>query len=223
VPALTLRWLFTQINKTLELLQAINTEVFTLHQGPALAASIQTLLNGAVCTKLQSPEQWTQAYNNDADMVAIKHLVLNPSLISNITLADVNYNYQMPLCKSHICIEDDMLIFKEPIVGSTSYSRLQIVLKELYNLIFIAFHVNPSGGHLNAYCTLHCIRLRFYFPNMWTYVKRMCNACLGCSLSNPSKRVSSELVYNFPVQELFVIMHFDAYKAGNHESFEGHN
>ena len=139
------------------------------------------------------------------------------------TLADVNYNYQMPLCKSHICIEDDMLIFKEPIVGSTSYSRLQIVLKELYNLIFIAFHVNPSGGHLNAYCTLHCIRLRFYFPNMWTYVKRMCNACLGCSLSNPSKRVSSELVYNFPVQELFVIMHFDAYKAGNHESFEGHN
>ena len=91
--ALTLRWLFTQINKTLELLQAINTEVFTPNQGPAPADTIQTLLNGAVCTKMPSPERWTQAYNNDADMVAIKHLVLNPSLISNITLADVNYNY----------------------------------------------------------------------------------------------------------------------------------
>jgi hypothetical protein len=223
MPALTSRWLFTQINKTLELLQAVNTEVFTPHQGPAPAATIQTLLNGAVCTKLPSHERWTQAYNNDADMVAIKHLVLNPLLISKVTLADVNYNYRMPLCKSHICIKDNMLIFKEPIAGSTSFTGLQIVLKELYNLIFIAFHSNPIGGHLNAYCTLHCIRLRFYFSNMWTYAKRMCNACPGCSLSNPTKRVSSKLVYNFPVQAPFVVMHFDAYKARNHESFEGHD
>jgi hypothetical protein len=172
---------------------------------------------------MPSSLQLTNAYNNDTDMVAIKHLVLNPSLISNATLADVNYNYQMPLCKSHICIKDNMLIFKEQIVGSTLFTQLQIVPKELYNLIFIAFHANPIGGNLNAYRTLHHIRLRFYFPNMWTYVKRMCNACPGCSLSNPSKRVSSELVYNFPVQALFVVMHFDAYKAGNHESFEGHN
>ena len=156
-------------------------------------------------------------------MVAIKHLVLNLSLISKVTLADVNYNYRMPLCKSHICIKDNMLIFKEPIAGTTSFSGLQIVLKELYNLIFIAFHSNPIGGHLNAYYTLLCIRLHFYFPNMWTYVKRMCNACPGCSLSNPSKRVSSKLVYNFPVQAPFVVMHFDAYKARNHKSFEGHN
>ena len=58
---------------------------------------------------------------------------------------------------------------------------------------------------------------------MYTYVKRMCNACPVCSLSNPAKCVSSELVYNFPVQAPFVVMHFDAYKAGNYESFEGHD
>ena len=131
MPALTSRWLFTQINKTLELLQAINTEVFTPNQGPAPAATIQTLLNGAVCTKTPSPSRWTHAYNNNTDMVAIKHLVLNPSLISSTTPADVNYNYQMPLCKSHICIDDNMLIFKEPIIGSTPFTRLQIVPKEL--------------------------------------------------------------------------------------------
>ena len=58
---------------------------------------------------------------------------------------------------------------------------------------------------------------------MWTYVKRMCNACPGFSLSNPYKRVSSELVYNFPVQAPFGVMHFDAYKSGYHKSFQGHN
>jgi hypothetical protein len=57
MPALMSRWLFTQLNKTLELLQAVNTEVFTPHQGPAPAATIQTLLNGAVCTKLPSHER----------------------------------------------------------------------------------------------------------------------------------------------------------------------
>ena len=61
----------------------------------------------------------------------------------------------MPLRKSHICIEDDILIFKEPIVGSTLFTQLQIVPKELYSIIFIAFHVNPIGGYLNAYRTLH--------------------------------------------------------------------
>ena len=80
MPALTSRWLFTQINKTLELLRAINTEVFTPNQGSVPAATIQTLLNGEVCTKMPSPSRWTHAYNNDADMVAIKNLVLNPLL-----------------------------------------------------------------------------------------------------------------------------------------------
>ena len=44
----------------------------------------------------------------------------------------------MPLCKSHICIEENMLTFKEPIIGSTSFTQLQIVPKKLYNLILIA-------------------------------------------------------------------------------------
>ena len=94
--------------------------------------------------------RWTQAYNSGTDMVTIKRLVLNPSLISNATLADVNYNYKILLRKSYICIEDNMLIFKEPFIGSTLFTCLQIVPKELYNIIFIAFHVNPIGGHLNA-------------------------------------------------------------------------
>ena len=53
--------------------------------------------------------------------------------------------------------------------------------------------------------------------------KRMCNACPGCLLSYPAKRVSLELAYNFSAQAPFVVMHFDAYKAGNHKSFEDHD
>ena len=42
----------------------------------------------------------------------------------------------------------------------------------------------------------------------------MCQACPGCALANPTHSKSSKLVYNFPVEAPFVVMHFDAYAAG---------
>jgi hypothetical protein len=56
---------------------------------------------------------------------------------------------------------------------------------------------------------------------MSAYVKRMCNACPGCALSNPNHGKSSELVYGFPIEAPFLVMHFDTYSAGKHSGFEG--
>jgi hypothetical protein len=53
------------------------------------------------------------------------------------------------------------------------------------------------------------------------YVKRMCNACPGCALLNPTCGKSSELVYGFPIEAPFFMMHFDAYLAEKHSGFEG--
>jgi hypothetical protein len=56
---------------------------------------------------------------------------------------------------------------------------------------------------------------------MYAYVKRMCNACPGCALSNPNRGKSLELVYGFPIEAPFLVMHFNAYSAGKHSGFEG--
>jgi len=120
-----------------------------------------------------------------------------------------------------MCIEDNMLIYREPIRGSASYTRLQIVPKSLLNIVFVAFHSNPIGGHSNAYRTLHRIRLRYFWPEMYSYIKKMCHACPGCALSNPGHRTSSELVYHFPIKAPFQVLFIDAYKAGSHASFDG--
>ena len=85
----------------------------------------------------------------------MRELALNPSLINTQTLCKVNHNFRGPLRHSLISVENDMLIFREPISGSNSYTRLTLVPRELYNILFIAFHANPIGGHLNAYRTLH--------------------------------------------------------------------
>ena len=114
-----------------------------------------------------------------------------------------------------------MLIFWEPIRGSTSYTRLQIVPRGLYDIIFIAFHSNPIGGHLNAYRTLHRLRLRYHWPEMYSFIKRMCSACPGCALANPTRSTSSELVYHFPIDAPFRVLFVNGYSAGKHSGFKG--
>ncbi len=81
-----------------------------------------------------------------------------------------------------------MLIFRKPIQGSTSYTHLQLVPKGFHDIVFIAFHSNPIGGHLNAYHTLHHLHLCYHWPEMYSFIKRLCNACPGCALSNPTCR-----------------------------------
>jgi hypothetical protein len=54
-----------------------------------------------------------------------------------------------------------------------------------------------------------------------SYIKKMCHVCPGCALSNPGCKTSSELVYRFPIELPFWVIFLDAYKAGNHSSFEG--
>jgi hypothetical protein len=56
---------------------------------------------------------------------------------------------------------------------------------------------------------------------MYSYIKRMCSACPGCALANPTKGRSCELVYNFPIKAPFLVLHDDAYLAGAHSGFEG--
>ena len=147
----------------------------------------------------------------DPELSKISNLVANLSKLTNKALAKINYNNHAALRKSSIVLEDDVLIYHKPLAGRNgSYTCLQLVPWEFCNILFIAFHTNPIGGHLNSYRTLYRLRLWYYWPGMYLYVKWMCAACPGCTLSNPTKSKSSELVYNFPIEAPFMVMHVDA-------------
>ena len=150
----TSAWIFEQIHSHLVHLRNATRKVFSPDQFSAPAATIQTLVNGAVCTTLPSREQWLQAYYNDVELCAIRELVLNLSMINNKALAEVNHNFRGPLRQYLIYVENDMLIMKEPIAGTLSYTRLQLVPREFMNILFVAFHTNAMGCQLNTYRTL---------------------------------------------------------------------
>ncbi len=151
----------------------------------------------------------------------IRDIVSNLPTLSNKALAGINFSYHPALRWSLIVIEDGILIYHKPLVGSESYTHLQLVPQEFCNILFVAFHYNPAGGHLNLYRMLHRLRLWYYWPGMYTYLKKMCAACPGCALANPTKAKSSELAYNFPIEAPFLVLHIDAYMAGKHSGFEG--
>jgi hypothetical protein len=159
---------------------------------------------------------------SDPGLSKIREIVADPSKLTNKTLRDINYNYHAALRKSLIVLEGDVLIYQEPLAGGNgSYTHLQLVPREFRNILFASFHTSPIGGQLNSHRTLHCLPLWYYWPGMYLYVKRMCAACPGCALSNPTKSKSSELVYNFPIKAPFMVLHVDAYMAGAHSCFKG--
>ncbi len=155
VPVHTSAWLFEQIHAHLTSIKDSNCEVFSPNQFAAPAATIRAFVNGAIVACLPSHARWVKAYAADSECCAKQDLVINPCKICKETLKNVHYSYPQPLRQSFIVIEDDLLIFPEPIRGSTSYTCLQIVPRGLYDIIFIVFHLNPIDGHLNAYHTLH--------------------------------------------------------------------
>jgi hypothetical protein len=142
-------------------------------------ATIQEFFNSTIKVCLPSRERWIPAYSDNTEMGAMRDLVLNPSKINSSTLNAVNFNYCAPLRQSQIVIEDGLLICHKHVRKGSPYTCHQLVPSEFYNIIFIAFRSNAIGGHLSSYCTLHRICLQYYWPGMYSYIKRMCNACPG--------------------------------------------
>ena len=56
---------------------------------------------------------------------------------------------------------------------------------------------------------------------MYKYISSMCSSCPGCALTNPTRGKSRELIYNFPIEAPFMVLHIDVYQAGAESGFKG--
>ncbi len=122
MPGRTSSWIFDQVHCHLVYLQNTNSEIFLPNQFTAPAATIQALVNGAIRTRLPSKERWIQAYTADTELCAVLDLALNPSKITNKSLANSNHNYRRPLRQSLIIVKYDMLFLHKPIIGTSSFT-----------------------------------------------------------------------------------------------------
>ena len=213
IPALTSEGIFDHINKRLCAICDNNTEIFHTGNTPPRLCMFKLL------SMAPSPRAYLIA--RDGYRVRVCDIVCNPASLSKDTLKDIPFHYHSALWCALIMIEDGLLIYHEPIAGSMFYTKLILVPSSLQKILFIAFHWNAFGGHFNAFRTLHHLRLHYYWPGMYSYIKHVCSACPGCSLLNPTKSRSSELVYSFPIEAPFMVLHVDTYMVGSHTGFKG--
>ncbi len=183
--------------------------------------SSHNVLNGIVPSEIPNDESWIKSYMNDQEMNLLKNLVTNPSTIDENELSKVHYFYRQPLRDSRIKWEDDRIILLEPIAESTECAKLIIVPKDLRKCIFTCFHVNPLGGHYSLYYTMHRIRIRYHWPEMYKDLKFWISTCAACLLKNKASKPASELLYTFPLDEPMSTIHVDAYVPGKTESIAG--
>jgi hypothetical protein len=222
IPSFTSVASFDCIRDRLRLIREKSITVDDSTPFAAPAAVSQILLNGATCHPLPDDDRWLHKYDADPQTVLVKRMVQNPAAMTNENLSKIHYVYRCYLCLSLIVIDPKgMLRLNEPLPGTDDFNSLLIVPAGLQNIVFIAFHANPIGGHFNAYRTFTRIRLRFFWPKMYSYIFGLTNKCAGCRLSNPTLRPSSELVYNFPITEPCSVLHIDCYQAGSLKTYDG--
>jgi hypothetical protein len=190
------------------------------HSAPAAFANV--FVNGAVGARLPDVSAWVTAYDSDAECCLIRKMINNPSLVVNKNLSKVHHTLRMPLRNNLLQLENDMIILCEPLGGgSDSYCKLRLVPPSLRNAIFVAFHANPIGGHLNYFRTFKNISLCYYWPGMFGYIKDLCSKRPACALANRHRSRAKELVYGFPITAPFFVIHADGYSAGAGKNFDG--
>eukprot|EP00956_Cyclotella_meneghiniana_P032499 scaffold89719_cov47-Cyclotella_meneghiniana.AAC.1 len=164
------------------------------------SGTAQIFFQGATAMTLPDESAWLRAYDSDPETALIKQIVDNPSLMTNDNLMKLHFVYRDYLRYSQIVKDNSgMLHLRASLEGSDDKVDLQIVPASLKNVVTIAFHANPIGGHFNAWRTFARVKLRFFWPRMYSYITNLVSKCAGCRLSNPTIRRSAELVYKFPV------------------------
>ena len=208
-------------------LEAIRTENFEIHDprlshAPAAITMAPAFVNGSIGSRLPDPTVWKKALQNDPQTKILVDMVANPGLTSDKALmAKLHYVYRMPARKGNFAIRNGILYMKELFANDDRFVDLRIVPETLQNIIFVAFHANPIGGHLNAPRTFHRIRLRYFWPHMYKYIDRLITACPGCNLSNITQTKSSDLIYGFPIDAPMRVLFVDIYKAGSALNYSG--
>jgi hypothetical protein len=187
----------------------------------AAAATAHTFLSGVTILKLPSIETWKKAYTEDEETNLIINMIRNPSLIKKENLEKIHYVFRQPVRDSKIKLIDDLLYIQESIDIRGNFIQLQIVPTKLRNLIFTAFHANPIGDHFDLYHTFHKIRLRYFWPHMYKYIDMNIQHCAGCNLTKSRIRKSSSLVYSFPIDQPWMVLHADVYTIGTEQGFSG--
>ena len=224
VPSRTSGILTDDIRKRIDRIRTENFEIFnpSRYSAPAAIAQVPDFSNGAVGSRIPDNKVWQKYLKYYPITNFLLEIVANPDLGDDQKyIQPMHSTYIQPVRQGHFSIKDIIICMKEIFEHDVKYADLRIVPYSLTKILFVAFHSNTIGGHLNVYRTYQWICQRHFWSSMYQYCKRMCKACPGCSLSNITQNRCADLVYIFPIDAPMRILFVDIYDAGTEINFDG--
>ena len=119
------------------------------------------VFSAVVGARLPSETAWKEAYQADKECKLMFDIIKKPSMNRNDNLSKLHHVYRGPMRRNLIVIDRGMLVLLEAIASESVTRKLRIVPRDLRQIIFIASHSNPIGGHFGVNSTVVRIRLRF--------------------------------------------------------------
>ena len=105
-------------------------------------------------------------------------MIANLSLVMKKNLQKLDSVYRGPLRRSLVLLERSFLVLKKKVEYQSVQRIIRIVPRDLRNIVFVAFHSNPIGGHYGLHQTVVRLQLRFFWPKLYTYCKKMISSCV---------------------------------------------
>ena len=103
------------------------------------SSSPSLVFNTAIGAVLPDETAWKDAYVADPTCRIILDLIANPSLMAKANLSKIHSSYRSPLRRGLIILQKNMLVIKEPIKHESVYRCLQIVPRDLQNIVLLPF------------------------------------------------------------------------------------
>ena len=103
------------------------------------------IFSNVIGAKLPDETTWKQSYFADSQCRLILDIIENPSLATKTNIERLHYSLRSPMRRKLVLVERGMIIIKEPIKGECAFRRLQLVPRDLRQIVFIAFHANPDS------------------------------------------------------------------------------
>jgi hypothetical protein len=119
---MTSLWILDSLHDCLCQIRDLNFEIFQPNQFSAPAAHIQAFINEAISTRLPNHTRWVRTLNANKELLLVQQLVNNPSLINSKSLCAINHYFHSALRRSLIVVENDLLIYREPISNTVFYA-----------------------------------------------------------------------------------------------------
>jgi Integrase zinc binding domain len=156
-------------------------------------------------------DEWKDESSKDPDVAYLIERISAKKTVALAKLSEKEY-YQV-WAKNQLEVEDGILYqWEYPKVARVRQLRRRVVPIGSHQAVYTAYHATPLAGHVGFYKTYWRIAAQYYWPSMYSDVKKAVIECGHCILGNNTSHHAQQILGSLSMDdEPFDIIAIDIY------------